>query len=70
MIGLLSEWLKRRVRLPYEWNESGRLTDDEFKRLKEILNNYIEHETIPSVKTAWIEYFLELKKHKKTTKIQ
>lgn len=36
------------------------------KRLKEILNNYIEHETIPSVKTAWIEYFLELKKHKST----
>ncbi len=34
------------------------------KRLKDILNKYIEPETIPSVRTAWIEYFLELKKQK------
>jgi hypothetical protein len=34
------------------------------KRLKHILNNHIENETIPSVRTAWIEYFLEIK-HKK-----
>jgi len=33
LIGLLSEWIKRHVRLPYEWNESGRLTDEEYKRL-------------------------------------
>jgi len=35
-IGLVSEWLKRHVRLPWEWNDSGRLTDDEYKRLKGI----------------------------------
>jgi hypothetical protein len=34
------------------------------KRLKEIFQNNIEHETIPSVRAAWIEYFLELKKKK------
>jgi hypothetical protein len=34
------------------------------KRLKEIFQKYIENETIPSVRTAWIEYFLELKKKK------
>jgi hypothetical protein len=31
-------------------------------KLRDILKNYIEHEKIPSVKTAWIEYFLEIKK--------
>lgn len=36
LIGLISEWLKRSVRLPYEWNESGRLTNEEYKRLKQI----------------------------------
>jgi NADH:ubiquinone oxidoreductase subunit len=30
-------------------------------KLRDILNNYIENEKIPSVKTAWIEYFLEIK---------
>ncbi len=35
------------------------------KRLKEILHKHIEAETIPSVRTAWIEYFLELKNRKK-----
>ena len=37
LIGLVSEWLKRHVRLPYEWNRSGRLNDAEYKRLKAIL---------------------------------
>jgi len=36
LIGLASEWIKRHVPLPYEWNTSGRLTDDEYKRLKMI----------------------------------
>jgi hypothetical protein len=31
------------------------------KKLKDILMNYIEHEKIPSVKAAWIEYFLDIK---------
>lgn len=34
------------------------------KRLREILQNHIEKETIPSVRTAWIEYFLEIKNRK------
>jgi hypothetical protein len=34
------------------------------KKLREILQNYIEHETIPSVRTAWIEYFLDIKNKK------
>lgn len=34
------------------------------KKLKDILKNYIEHEKIPSVRTAWIEYFLDVKKHR------
>ena len=33
-------------------------------RLREILQNHIEHETISSVRTAWIEYFLEIKNRK------
>ncbi len=36
LIGVISEWLKRSLRLPYEWNESGRLTNEEYKRLKQI----------------------------------
>ncbi|HLF18578.1 MAG TPA: tetratricopeptide repeat protein [Candidatus Omnitrophota bacterium] len=36
LIGLVSEWLKRHVPLPYEWNDAGRLTDQEFKRLQKI----------------------------------
>jgi hypothetical protein len=35
------------------------------KRLKEILKNNIESETIPSVRNAWVEYFLEIKKRKR-----
>jgi hypothetical protein len=34
------------------------------KRLKEFLKNNIESETIPSVRNAWIEYFLEIKNRK------
>ena len=34
LIGLVSEWLKRHARLPYQWNKSGRLNDGEYKRLK------------------------------------
>ena len=33
------------------------------KKLKNILYNYIENETIPSVRNAWVEYFLEIKKN-------
>lgn len=36
-IGLFSEWLKRHVPLPYQWNESGRLNDVEYSRLKKAL---------------------------------
>jgi len=36
LIGIAAEWIKRHVPLPYEWNEVGRLTDDEFGRLKMI----------------------------------
>jgi predicted SnoaL-like aldol condensation-catalyzing enzyme len=32
------------------------------KKLRDILKTYIEHEKITSVRTAWIEYFLDLKK--------
>jgi len=32
------------------------------KKLRDILQNYIEHEKIPSVRTAWIEYFLDIQK--------
>jgi hypothetical protein len=38
------------------------------KKLSEIFHNYIEHETIPSVRTAWVEYFLEKKKQKNSIK--
>jgi len=31
------------------------------KKLRDIFKNYIEHEKIPSVRTAWIEYFLDIK---------
>jgi hypothetical protein len=32
------------------------------KKLKNILYKYIEKETIPSVRNAWIDYFFEIKK--------
>lgn len=34
------------------------------KKLRDILKNYIENEKISSVRTAWIEYFLDVKKHR------
>ncbi len=34
LMGFISEFLKRRVRLPFEWNDVGRLTDEEYKRLQ------------------------------------
>lgn len=37
LIGLISEWIKRHIKLPFEWNESGCLTDEEYKRIKKIL---------------------------------
>ena len=36
-VSLLGEWIKRSVRLPWEWNKIGRLTDKEYYRLKLIL---------------------------------
>ena len=36
-IGLVSEWTKRHIPLPLEWNKMGRLTDLEYKHLKQIL---------------------------------
>lgn len=33
-IGLFGEWLKRTAILPVEWKEVGRLTDDEYRRMK------------------------------------
>jgi len=32
------------------------------KKLRDILQNYIEHEKIPSVRAVWVEYFLDKKK--------
>ncbi len=37
MIGVISELLKRHCWLPWEWNDSGRLNDEEYSRLKKIL---------------------------------
>jgi tetratricopeptide (TPR) repeat protein len=34
LVGLIAEGVKRRARLPFEWNTAGRLSDDEYKRLK------------------------------------
>ncbi len=33
LVGIIAEWIKRHVRLPWKWNEAGRLTDDEFRQL-------------------------------------
>lgn len=37
LLSLLSELTKRRFKLPFEWNTAGRLTDEEYSRLKRIL---------------------------------
>jgi hypothetical protein len=36
-VGVLSEFIKRHLPLPYEWNTAGRLDDGEYKWLKKIL---------------------------------
>ena len=36
-VGILSEFIKRRLPLPYEWNTVGRLNDEEYGSLKKIL---------------------------------
>lgn len=36
-VGILAEFIRRRVKLPWQWNESGRLTDAEYGNLKRIL---------------------------------
>ena len=36
-VGILSEFIKRRLPLPYEWNTVGRLSDEEYNALKKIL---------------------------------
>jgi len=37
MIALFAEWVKRHVRLPWEWNTIARLEDVEYRRLKWVL---------------------------------
>lgn len=37
LIAVVSEMIKRHVPLPYEWNQVGRLTDNEYKNLKLML---------------------------------
>jgi len=37
LVGLIGEWVKRDATLPYEWKNIGRLSDEEYKRLKQIL---------------------------------
>ncbi len=37
LIAIAAESLKRHARLPWEWNQIGRLNDEEFHRLKKIL---------------------------------
>ena len=36
-VGIFSEFLKRRVTMPYEWNTIGRLNDEEYGTLKGVL---------------------------------
>ena len=33
LIAILAEWIKRTIKLPWEWNKVGRLTDEEYNRL-------------------------------------
>src|SRR5262249_19606730 len=37
IVAIISEFLKRRAPLPWEWNKMGRLSDDEYLRLKKLL---------------------------------
>ncbi len=34
-LGFISEWIKRHIRMPFEWNSVGRLTDEEYTNLKQ-----------------------------------
>lgn len=34
------------------------------KKLRDILKKYIEYEKIPSVRTAWVEYFIDIQNKK------
>ena len=34
LIGLIAEWTKRHIPLPWEWNKTARLDDDEYRRLR------------------------------------
>jgi Tfp pilus assembly protein PilF len=36
LIGIIAEWMKRKVKLPYQWNRISRLTDEEYRRLRMI----------------------------------
>ncbi|MDP8212529.1 MAG: tetratricopeptide repeat protein [Candidatus Zapsychrus exili] len=36
LLAIVSEFIKRRVKLPFEWNNIGRLDDDEYNLLKKI----------------------------------
>ncbi|MCD4781655.1 MAG: hypothetical protein K8S27_14060 [Candidatus Omnitrophica bacterium] len=37
LLSFLGEFLKRKARMPFEWNQTARLTDDEYKRTKVLL---------------------------------
>lgn len=55
LVGICSEYLKRHVALPWQWNQAGRLEDVEFKRLKQIFLVVIFASLINplTVKGAW-----------------
>jgi len=36
LIGIASEYMKRHMRLPYQWSEVGRLSDNEYRHLKQM----------------------------------
>ena len=33
-LGIICEWMKRHIKLPFEWNQVGRLNDSEFRRMR------------------------------------
>jgi len=37
LIVLMGEWMKRDVKLPFDWNRVGRLSDEEFRQLRRLL---------------------------------
>ena len=34
LLSFLAEWCKRKIQLPFDWNQTGRLSDEEYQRLK------------------------------------